>query len=267
MSNTFIIGFPKSGNTWLARMIARALNIHVEPFPTPDRTRDPAADVNTEIDTNADDLVCKLHYTPEDFTEVYGSREEARFVYLRRDPLDVMVSGFFYFCYRGDERFALANPGLRSLVNPIFLLKHLWIRRKFSVWVRTFCEQGVSVYGTCPAHVSSWKAFFDSHPDLRVAYTTYEEIKRDTVGELERILTSITGGKPNRGTIEAAANAEEFSKRRACIESSGDEITYGKEYNLKFLRAGKIGDYARFVTKKQHDELRSMLSESDSDHA
>ena len=266
MPSTFVIGFPKSGNTWLVRMIARALNIHVEAFPTPDKTRDPAADVNAEIDTNDDDLVYKLHYTPEDFTKVYGSPDEARFVYLKRDPLDVMVSGFFYFCYSGDERFALARPGFRSLINPRFLLAHLRIRRKFNSWVETFCKKGVSVFGTCPAHVRRWEAFFDSHSDLRVAYTTYEDMQENTIGELDRILTSITGAKSNLERIAVAVGAEEFSKRKTSIEKGGEEITYGKEYNLKFLRAGKIGDSARFVTKKQRDMLFSMASESNSDH-
>jgi len=266
MPRTFIIGFPKSGNTWLVRMIARALNIHVEAFPTPEKTRDPAAEVNAEIDTNSGDRVYKIHYTPEGFTEVYGNPAEARFVYLKRNPLDVMVSGFFYFSYRGDERFALANPGIRLLISPRFLLRHLCVRRKFNDWVETFCHQGVSVYGTRPAHARRWKAYFDSHPDLRVAYTTYEEMRQNTAEELNRVLTSITGVKSNSERIEIAVNAEEFSIRKACIEKSEEEMTYGKEYNLKFLRAGKVGDYARFVTKRQFGRLHSMMAESDSDH-
>jgi hypothetical protein len=266
MPTTFIIGFPKSGNTWLVRMIARALNIHAEAFPTPDRTRDPAADVNVEIDTNDDDRVVKLHYTPKDFTDVYGSPDEGRFIYLKRNPLDVMVSGFFYFCYRGEERFALANPEVRFLMNPRYLLKHLHARRKFNDWVKVFCKQGISVYGTWPAHVRRWEEFFDSHPNLCVAYTTYEDLRENTVGELDRILTSITGVKSTAERIKAAVSAEEFLKRKKCIEESAGEITYGKEYNLKFLRSGMVGDYARFATKRQCDKLRSMFSESDSDH-
>ena len=100
----FVIGFPKSGNTWLARLLAEVTDSNLVPSNPVD-----AADYSLE--RKADYLIHKKHWV-KDIEKVL----ECKVVYIVRDVRDVLVSAFFF-----------SNP---------FVCED-WVKRKGRVgWIR-----------------------------------------------------------------------------------------------------------------------------------
>ena len=93
----FIIGFPKSGNTWLTRLIADSLRMRVGSGMRVDDDFEIATSVNTQLGLPGvtDFTIRKTHFLPEVLKKV---REEDmnKGVYIYRDFRDIVISSFFY---------------------------------------------------------------------------------------------------------------------------------------------------------------------------
>jgi hypothetical protein len=210
--------FPKSGGTWLGQMLGRALGV---PFP---RNRFPFLRSS----------IMHGHYL-----EPWGMKNV---VVAWRDGRDVMVSWYHQQ-----------------------LISHEWNEHQVSRSRRELpLEDYTDVYGNLPAFIEY--AFSRPHPmrspgaDFARPFTSphapnfswidfvrrwhgrkdaihvrYEDLRRDTVGELRRIVFGLTGERlspPTAGTI-----AEEFSFERQAGRQPGEEN------KRSFLRKGVVGDW------------------------
>ena len=85
----FTAGFPRSGNTWLARMVADLFSAPLQDKPD----SKPLLHFSRKIDDKY--VVRKTHMEAKD------KRKENKYIYIVRDPRDVMVS-IKYFYHTGD---------------------------------------------------------------------------------------------------------------------------------------------------------------------
>lgn len=86
----FIVGYPKSGNTWMQNLVA-GMVFGVDPHFTPDTL------VNELVPDVHDQMFYRRYRTPTFFKSHYLPRPEyRRVVYLVRDGRDAMVSYFHY---------------------------------------------------------------------------------------------------------------------------------------------------------------------------
>lgn len=197
--------FPKSGGTWVGQMLGRALGV---PFP---RNQLPAPRPS----------IMHGHYLSP-----LGIRNV---VVVWRDPRDVMVSWYYQ---------QLLPHGRNQLQVE---------RTRREVPFTDYDD----VEANLPAFIEyaftrphspgfSWTDFARRwHRRRDAVHVSYEALRRDTPGELARVLFELTGRRP--GEAEAAAVAEEFSFRR----QSGRRP--GQEDRGSFLRKGVVGDWrARF---------------------
>ena len=210
--------FPKSGGTWVGQMLGRALGV---PFP---RNRLPVFRAS----------IMHGHYL-----EPWGIKNV---VVVWRDGRDVMVSWYHQQ-----------------------LIPHEWNVHQVSRSHRELpLEDYTDVYGNLPAFIEY--AFTRSHPtrspwaDFVRPFTSphapnfswvdfvrrwhgrkdaihvrYEDLRRDTAGELRRIVLKLTGEQLSPPA--AGAIAEEFS----FVRQAGRQP--GEENKRSFLRKGVVGDW------------------------
>ena len=79
----YVVGFPKSGNTWLARLISETLDSNLAPNNSID-----AADFSEN--RKGKYIIFKQH-TDENISDI----SKSSVIYIIRDVRDVLVSGFF----------------------------------------------------------------------------------------------------------------------------------------------------------------------------
>ncbi len=193
--------FPKSGGTWVGQMLGRALGV---PFP---RNRLPVLRPS----------IMHGHYL--------NPRGIKNAVVVWRDGRDVMVSWYHQQ-----------------------LIPHEWNEQQVSRSRRELpLEDYTDVYGNLPAFIEyaftrphsprfSWSDFVRRwHGRKNAIHVRYEDLRKDTAGELRRVILGLTGKRLRR---EAATSiAEEFSFERQAGRQSGEEN------KRSFLRKGVVGDW------------------------
>ena len=193
--------FPKSGGTWVGQMLGRALGV---PFP---RNRFPVLRPS----------IMHGHYLGP-----WGIKNA---VVCWRDGRDVMVSWYHQQ-----------------------LIPHEWNEEQVRRSRRELpLEDYEDVYGNLPAFIEyaftrphsprfSWADFARRwHGRKAAVHVRYEDLRRETAGELRRIVRGLTGRRPS--PEEAAAIAEEFSFERQAGRRAGEED------KRSFLRKGVVGDW------------------------
>jgi hypothetical protein len=203
--------FPKSGGTWVGQMLGRALGV---PFP---RNRLPV--LRTSI--------MHGHYL-----NPWGMRNV---VVVWRDGRDVMVSWYHQQ-----------------------LIPHAWNELQVSRSRRELpLEDYNDVYGNLPAFIEyaftrphsprfSWADFVRRwHGRKDATHVRYENLRRDTAGELRRVVLGLTGER--LGLEEATAIAEEFSFERQAGRRAGEED------KRSFLRKGVVGDWRNHFSREARE--------------
>jgi hypothetical protein len=198
--------FPKSGGTWVGQMLGRALGV---PFP---RNRLPVLRPS----------IMHGHYlNPWGIENV---------VVCWRDGRDVMVSWYHQQ-----------------------LIPHEWNEYQVRRSRRELpLEDYEDVYKNLPAFIEyaftrphsprfSWTDFVRRWHNRKAAiHVRYEDLRRETVSELRRILLGLTGRQPS--PEEATAIVEEFSFERQAGRRPGEED------RGSFLRKGVVGDWRNYFS-------------------
>ncbi len=203
--DVLIVGYPKSGNTWMQYLIASAIY---------------QIDVTAAPDALIQDLVPDVHfkryfkrYFPVTFFKSHflPRPDYRKVVYLIRDGRDAMVSYLHYI------------EGLTG--EKIDFLK--LVQAKEGLFPSKWHE-----------HVEQWMA--NPH-QAEMITVRYEDLKRDTVGELRRIC-EFAGIPREQAVLEKAAEQSSFSsmkKREKTFPWENPQIPKSKQ----FVRRGEVGSH------------------------
>ncbi len=205
-NDIFIVGYPKSGNTWFQNLVSGVM-FGVNPLYGPD----------TLIQEMVPDVHYKRYYkrfwTPMFFkSHRFPQQDYRRVVYLVRDGRDALVSYFHYKTAKMGE-----EPDFAGMV-----------------------ATGEGIMGRWHEHVESWL----SNPyGAEMIIVKYEDLKRDTVAELER-LCAFAGVERDHGWLEQVAENATFEKMHS-KEKSGryyrDDTAWPED--KLFNRRGVVGSY------------------------
>jgi hypothetical protein len=206
----FIVGYPKSGNTWVQNLVS-GIVYGADPELTPDSV----------IQELVPDVHAKQYYkrfaTPTYFkSHDLPAPEHKRVVYLLRDGRDAMVSFLHY---------------IRVCRHPN--LEFLEFVHNVNKW---------SGQGKWSEHVEKWL----SNPYQSLMMTIrYEDLLGDTVRELRRFCEFL-GIRRAQGHLETVAAKASFAKMRQkevnqAGWSNGSHASWPKDQF--FIRRGKSGSY------------------------
>ncbi len=212
--------YPKSGGTWLGRMVADVLRI---PFPR--HTNMPLA------------MTCVVHNHWK-----FDPRLKNRTIYLYRDGRDVMVS--FYF-----HRMRWIEKGARHYRKRAAEYERLFGRGYDPADIHTnlpkFIEHEFAHPRDCRQnwhdHTLAWFGPGDDASGREgFAYVSYEQLRSDCVGAIARVCKEVSGKDPDPWLVETTV--EKWSMER----SEGRKP--GQEARGELVRKGVVGDWVNHFT-------------------
>lgn len=274
----YVVGFPKSGNTWLTRLLADVLRARV-------RSKDMRNNIEVASDVNerlflpkkTEYEIAKVHLIPDFFLKEVDP-EPQRIVYIFRDIRDVAISAFFYWNknYQEDD---VRTSSFSSLFSngPRALFDYYRYRRKLLCYIRNLCIGNIEWFkkntGIWSEHISKWRNISRQLTDVRFVFISYEELRHNPSRALLYILSTLNLPEPTHRRLEVAIERQSFKRLKKYFreETTDARIPFGRQFNLKFLRKGSVGDWKNFLSfrmghmiKRHHGEMLLELGyESD----
>ena len=202
--DVFIVGYPKSGNTWFQDLVTMVIYGVPPSLAPPLLAQTLVPDVHSRpfFQRYATPMFFKSHYLPRP--------EYRRVVYLLRDGRDALISMYHHFTAFRD------SVDLAAMVTDETQLPH----------------------GFWHNHVNAWLAN-PFQADLLVI--KYEDLQHEPVTELERFC-EFAGVRRDRSLLETVARETVFEKmRQREIRLGEGDLEWPK--NRIFRRRGVIGSY------------------------
>lgn len=215
----YVAGYPKSGTTWLTRLLGDALGCPTGASLPRDDAEEPAAEGK---ERPGPFVVRKGHFlltdreggpfVPSAHRMTWRNWNGEPIVFIVRDPRDVAVSLLFY------RRRGLLKDVVEDMAGGAFRLE-------------------------------PWQDYAASWLDapLPRALVRYEDLLADGEGEITRVLIEL-GVKVPAGRLARAVERQSFAARKAWIREHGDRLPRGRAWNLRFMRRGVAGDWRNHFT-------------------
>jgi len=208
--DTFLVSYPKSGNTWIRFLVANFV------YPEAGVTLLSADRLIPNVDGQSKKYfkqmprprIIKSHYP---FQHAYK-----RVIYVVRDPRDVVLSQYHYQIKRG--------------VLPV--------GAPIEPFVTRFLAGEVCPYGSWGENVSSWLAARRKNPDF--VLIRYEDLLRQTGAELAR-MAELLKIEPTPDRIALAVERSTADRMRQLEKAEGSQwaSTKGTRQDMSFIRAAK----------------------------
>ncbi len=214
MTEILVVGFPKSGNTWLSRLLSDALDWPVRGI----QDARPLAECGADRDDG--NVIRQLHLYPDSFTglpavpnqwtfNTAALNGEHKIVHIIRDPRDVAVAINHYW-------------GIKNLQHTIVTVVG---KGQHPLWGMGWSE-----------YINAWRKV------PQALETRYEWLHEDTLLELRRILDMI-GLKPVKPLDEVIRRQSLKATRERINKDDDINYAHGKGAQLTNLRGGRVGDW------------------------
>ena len=215
-----LVGYEKSGNTWLGYMLSYLLNARYYEAGNPDLPITSRKDICDLISGNLSwktpyDGVAKSHARYAFYQDNIGIADYDKVIHIVRDPRDVIVSLFYYNYYN--------LPIAQGRAGDVMTRKTAL--RRYATWLRTIARTGRA----WAEHTLSWVAQ-DFAERVR-----YEDVHTDAHGILSKLAAFLEVDVSSEAVAEAV---EQFAFTKL---AGGREK--GEENELSFYRKGIVGDY------------------------
>ena len=239
MKNILIIGYPKSGTTWLSRLIGELLQAPVKGYWNASH-HEPASE---GLDRVSPYCCYKSHISYENLQKQEGIY---KCIYIYRDPRDIALSGAHFFKPRTHKLFKL--PVLSWLYkiyeNLIVLPQMKWKMSQDLVYGNARFAKALGLKWS--KHLRPYLA------DESIYSISYEDLHKDTSTVLKKLA----------GFLEVQIGDEmfEYAIQRQSIDRLKGLANTRKD---KIVREGKIGSWKSELPVKAkallNDELKDEL--------
>jgi hypothetical protein len=229
-----VVGYPKSGNTWLTRLTAELLGAPVKGFWKEPHNKEIAVEGEGRV---SDIEVFKGHHS-------YGAMRRgfnlADVVYIVRDVRDVAISGANYFSFRppswfGKVRYTAAR---RLLPNA---RKEMWDSIRLCSMILTLADGNREVNPWC---ANAWDEHIYAYIDAGACVIRYEDLLTAPERECRRLLAHF-GVERSAAQIQSAIANQSFQAAKARFLARGDEK------RADFLREARTGSWATGLSAAQ----------------
>jgi hypothetical protein len=232
--DTFIVSYPRSGNTWVRFLIANLLH------PDPDVT---FANIEKLIPDTSSQSSRTLKRTPRPrFIKAheYFDHRYRKVIYLVRDPRDVVLS--YYDFQRKYRQIEDGYP----------------IERYVDDFVQgRLISAG---WGTWAENVASWIGTRGKHPGFLLV--RYEDLQADPSGELARI-AAFLGVDPRPGLLSRAQERSSAERMRKLEKLQSDEwvATRNRREDIAFIRTATCGTWKTHLPHASLLQIESSWGE------
>lgn len=257
--DVFVIGLPKSGNTWLKALTFSILNR--KDFVPFTETQSPLLSSNPHelVSFLEFDLYMKTenpdlgqeprprllashlpyHLLPPSI-KADSSSKSYRIVYMCRNPMDMFVS-LWHFLHQNFP------PELDSLEGGMEMI----------------CERGIEVCGPYWDHMLGYWMMSMERPD-KVLFMRYEDLKEDIISHLKRLAhflgVPFSKEEERQGIIEQIANLCSLDNLKNLEVNMDGKQMFGTK-NSSFFRKGEAGDWVNHVNPSMAQKLENLVEE------
>jgi sulfotransferase family protein len=241
-----VVGYPKSGNTWLTRLTAELLGAPVKGFWKEPHNDEVAVEGQARV---SDVEVFKGHHS-------YGAmRREfdlTDVVYIVRDVRDVAISGANFFSFKPPSWFGKVTHGTRRLVASA---------RKETLDAILKCRMILTLADgnreVSPWCANAWDEHIYAYLDAGACVIRYEDLLGAPERECRRLLAHF-GVERSAAHIQHAIAAQSFQAAKSRFLADGDAK------RAAFLREGRAGAWSSELSLAQRqfcsERFGAMLS-------
>jgi hypothetical protein len=228
LKKIIVVGYPKSGNTWATRLVAQLVECPVEGFLYSDH-KEPAIEGSERASVHR---VFKSHHQLHEIKS--EDVQNAKIIYLLRDPRDVAISGRNYFTTVSGFKSVKLKEG--SIVYRVFKKTYqLYARFVDAFRLRKEMNKAVLQGNKLIHHWCrvSWKKHVEPYmKNDSFLKVRYEDLLSNTHNEAKRILHYL-GLEKDGNSIRVAIEKQSFENRK------NEFIKMGMKNEAEFLRKGK----------------------------
>ena len=251
--NIIIVGYPKSGTTWLSRLVAELVSC---PLQGDWGFEDLNAPYKEGQNRTSELQVFKSHHTFQEI-ENASNLEVYKIIYIVRDPRDVVISGVHYFSFlpkllAKKNKNLKINSVLRKTYNKLVSKKE-----KKRQMINTVLNGNKKIN---PWFESSWKEHSSSFLNKDILIIKYEDLVDSPELESQKILNYLKIKKSKEHIKKSVIN-QSFQKRK--IKDSVKKDSHQK----KLLRKGTYGNWKESFTKDEITQFKNKLKDTNFNYA
>lgn len=248
MKNIIIVGYPKSGSTWLTRLTAELVNCSVYGFWKAQH-KEMAEEGK---DRKSGFKVFKSHHQLYELRN-YSEFCKKKIIYVIRDPRDVAISGANYFKFNREK--VIRKITKKVPIGKNYLLKAL-LRILNGEQYRIDQMMNAIFFGAGDVDHwlrISWKDHYTPYMDNGLLFIRYEDLLSSPERESERILSYFNLNR-DIAYIKKAIGNQSFEKKKEFF------IKNAETAKASFMRVGKSAQWKQKLTEKQKDKFIEKLS-------
>lgn len=245
MNNLVVVGYPKSGCTWVTRLLAELVGCPVAGFWQSEK-----AEIAVEGAGRVSAYRC--HKSHHQFHELALGPAD-RVIYVLRDPRDIAVSAASHFIfrrfgkYRTWERAAWARKLYAHTLYPLLVRQDFRLERMTAAllagdatvhnWVRV-----------------SWQEHLRPYAAAGVPLVRYEDLLAEPETQARALLQKLALAR-SPGEIATAVREQSFARKKAALLASGERG------QAKFLRMGCSGKWREKLPRHLQARFTRELGE------
>ena len=242
IQEVLVVGYPKSGNTWLTRLVTELIACPIKGFFEQPN--------NLEISIEGSDrqsnyVVFKGHQT---FHHVCDKIQHKHLIYVVRDVRDIAISGANFFRFHPDNIVDKLIYKLPKIGNFYYQQTFVHERAKISKMIRVLDKGHKSV----PWCQITWDKHVAQYLNNEVLIIKYEDLLLNPQVECQKILSHI-GINRSEEQIDSAIKNQSFKAVKEKSKSSSDKR------QKTILRHGRSGAWKEKLTIKQKDFLTNRF--------
>jgi len=246
VKDLIIVGYPKSGVTWLTRLIARIIDCPVAGFHNqPD---------NNEIAMEGKERrsVYRCYKAHQEFKNLGFdiNDENKKVIYIIRDPRDIAVSGANQLkFYRADIFNSLLNihPKIKSVLYHLTTTK----AQKLDHMINLIFHGNPNI----PWCWIPWAQHYRPYYQEGILFVRYEDLLDDTYKECRRILKYLGINSENEKVIRGIKEESFDVKKQYFIQLSDTR-------RARHMRVGKMGAWREELSHRNNQLFIENLGES-----
>jgi len=233
-----ICGYPKSGNTWLTRLVAEVLNCPVTGFwcePLND-------EMAIEGEKRESEFECfKSHHTHAQLNrtfKTYGNGSE-KIIYIYRDPRDIIVSASKYFSPRISPQNKIMYS-IATYLNTRLFWEYYNLYYHNDEYLQRIITNGL-IYGTNEGDwlQAPWREHVNDFLKVESIHSLkFEDLKSFPFAELRKICDFINNPISDQSLIRAI-EIQSFEKKKQLF------LQNGNKKQAEFLREGMSGSWEK----------------------